>query len=247
LLASVKPASYDPRVPWRHIVSRPSLFEDQRPVFKSKAAVAALTALSLAGGLTGCSRDGDILQTGIITSYSACPPVAVVAPTGDITLFNPENSRDAAAIDVVAHITNVRSTCQEVGDQLVTTTTFQIQGQRRDARGQRDIVLPYFAAVVQGGRNVVAKRVSRVGLSFAEGQQRATAAGTATSQVSRAAATLPEDIRRRLTAERRAGDPSAAIDPLSDPAVRAAVDRASFEMLIGFELTADQLRYNATR
>ena len=212
-------------------------------MFKSKAAVAALVALSLAG----CAREGDILQTGVITSYSACPPVAIVAPMGDITLFNPENSRDAAAIDVVAHITNVRSTCQEVGDQLVTTTSFEVQAQRRDPRGDRDVVLPYFAAVVQGGQNVVAKRVSRVGLRFPEGQVRATTTGTATSQVSRAAATLPDDIRRRLTAERRSGDQSAAIDPLSDPAVRAALDRASFELLIGFDLTADQLRYNATR
>ena len=28
-----------------------------------------------------------------------------------------------------------------------------------------------------------------------------------------------------------AGDPDAAVDPLSDPAVRAAVQRATFEML----------------
>ncbi len=210
---------------------------------KSKAAIAALISLSL----VGCARQGDILPTGVITSYSACPPVAVVAPMGDVTLFNPENSRDAAAIDVVAHITNVRSNCQEVGDQLVTTTTFEIQAQRRDPRGVREVVLPYFASVVQGGANVIAKRVSRVGLRFPEGQARATTSGTATSQVSRAAATLPDDIRRRLTAERRTGDAAAAIDPLSDPAVRAAVTRASFEMLIGFDLTPDQLRYNATR
>jgi len=50
-----------------------------------------------------------------------------------------------------------------------------------------------------------------------------------------------------LTARRKAGDPSAAIDPLSDPGVRAAVQRATFEHLIGFQLTDAQLRYNATR
>lgn len=210
---------------------------------KSKAALAAIISLSL----VGCAREGDILQAGIVTSYSACPPVAVVAPMGDVTLFNPAGSTDAAAIDLVAHITNVRSNCQEVGDQLVTTTTFDVQAQRRDQRGPREVVLPYFAAVVQGGGNVVAKRVSRVGLRFAEGQLRATTSGTATSQVQRAAATLPADIRQQLTRERRPGDASAAVDPLTDPAVRAAVTRASFEMLIGFDLTPDQLRYNATR
>jgi hypothetical protein len=29
--------------------------------------------------------------------------------------------------------------------------------------------------------------------------------------------------------------------------VRAAVERAPFELLVGFELTPEQLRYNATR
>ena len=63
----------------------------------------------------------------------------------------------------------------------------------------------------------------------------------------RSAATLPEDIRRQITRERRPGDADAAVDPMADPAVRAAVERARFEVLLGFQLTPDQLRYNATR
>ena len=50
-----------------------------------------------------------------------------------------------------------------------------------------------------------------------------------------------------LTRERKAGEAEAAIDPLTDPAVRAAVAAATFEHLVGFQLTQDQLRYNATR
>jgi hypothetical protein len=108
-------------------------------------------------------------------------------------------------------------------------------------------VLPYFATVVQGGTNVVSKRLGQVALSFAEGQYRASTSGTASSQVLRSAATLPEDIRRQITRERKPGDADAALDPLADPAVRAAVTRASFEFLIGFQLTSEQLSYNATR
>ena len=37
-----------------------------------------------------------------------------------------------------------------------------------------------------------------------------------------AAATLPANVREILTRKRRAGDPEAAVDPLSDPGVRAA-------------------------
>jgi len=212
-------------------------------LFPSKAAAAALLAL----GLFGCRHEGDIMATGILTSYTACPPVAIAAPAGDVTLFNPASSRDSSAIDVVAQITNVRSTCDDTGEFINTQITFDVQARRRDGQGARDVILPYFVSVVQGNTNVVAKRVSQVGLHFAEGEIRTSTSATASSQVLRSAATLPDDVRRQITRERRAGDPNAAVDPMADPAVRAAVDRARFEVLLGFQLDPDQLRYNATR
>lgn len=212
-------------------------------MFKRKAAVAALIPALLAG----CSTEGQITEQGVIVTRTACPVVAIPAATGDITLFNPEGSRDASAIDVVANITNVRSTCDETGANIVSTVTFDVQAQRRDARGARDVVLPYFAAVVQGGTVIQSKSISRVGVHFADGQLRAQTRGTGTASVNRAAATLPDDIRRQITRERKAGDPDAAVDPLSDPTVRDAVRRVTFELLVGFQLSQEQLAYNATR
>ena len=214
-------------------------------LFTSKAAAAVF----LTFGLAACAREGDIQQTGILTSYTACPPVAIVAPAGDVTLFDPANSTDASAIDVVANITNVRSTCTgaEAGDNIITEVTFDVQARRRDNHGARTVTVPYFATVVQGSSNIVAKRVRQVTLTFADGAYRTSTTGAATSRVLRSAATLPDDIRRQITRERRPGAPDAAIDPMADPAVRAAVDRAHFEVLLGFELTPEQLRYNATR
>ena len=58
-------------------------------LFTPKAAAAVLLTL----GLLGCAREGDIYQTGILTSYTACPAVAIPAPAGDVTLFNPPASR----------------------------------------------------------------------------------------------------------------------------------------------------------
>jgi hypothetical protein len=212
-------------------------------VINPKVALPALLSLAL----LGCSREGELTSAGILTTRTACPAVAIPAATGDVTLFNSPASRDASAIDVVAHITNVRSTCDETGEYIVTNTTFEVHGQRRDPRGARQVVLPYFAAVVQGGTNVVSKRLGQVGLNFAEGQYRASTSATASSQVLRSAATLPEDIRRQITRERKPGDADAALDPLADPAVRTAVTRATFEFLVGFQLTQEQLSYNATR
>ncbi len=208
-----------------------------------KVAVSALVSLAL----LGCSREGELTTAGIITTRTACPAVAIPAATNDITLFNPATSRDASAIDVVAHITNVRSTCDESGEYIVSNATFEVHGQRRDPRGEREVVLPYFGVVVQGGTNVVSKRLGRVALRFADGQYRASTSGTATAQVLRSAATLPDDIRRQITRVRKPGDADAALDPMADPAVRTAVTRATFEFLVGFQLTQEQLAYNATR
>jgi hypothetical protein len=213
-------------------------------VFKSKAALAALIPL----GLAACSTpNGQITDTGITATRSACPAVAIPAATGDITLFNPEGSRDASAIDVVANITNLRSTCDESGESIVTRLTFDIQAQRRNGRGARDVVLPYFVVSVQGGTQVQSKSVTRVVLRFADGALRAASSGSATGSVTRAAVTLPAEIREQITRRRKPGDPSAAIDPMADPAVREAVRKATFEMLVGFQLTQEQLAYNATR
>ena len=197
--------------------------------------------------LPACSRQGSIVDGGILTFRSACPQVAIPAGTGDITLFNPPSSIAAAAIDVTATITNLRSTCQEAGEEIVSTATFQVVGQRRDAGPARQVVLPYFDVVVRAGDQVVAKQVWRVALNFEAGQTRASTSGQATARVHRSAAALPAEVERQLSRQRRPGDRDAAVDPLTDPAVRTAVANATFEQLIGFQLTQDQLRYNVTR
>jgi len=206
-----------------------------------------LIALALVLLASGCSREGEITNGGIYITRSACPQVGVPAATGDITLFNPANRTDADAIDVSAAITNVRASCDETGANVISTVTFDVVATRRDVTAQRTVVLPYFDVAMQAGTQVVAKRVGNVALNFAAGSQKAQTTGQATIQVARGAATLPEDVRHELTRERKASDPDAAIDPLTNPTVRDAVAKASFEHLVGFQLTQQQLQYNATR
>ena len=211
----------------------------------------ALLAVTIAAAaLAGCQSEGDIVieqGVGITALRSVCPAVGVPDFTGNVTLFRPADARTADAIDVVAALTNVRSTCDDSGTEVVSTATFDVLAQRRDTRGARSVTLPYYSTVVRGGSAVVAKRLGSITLTFADGQDRTFASGTAGAVVDRAAATLPEDIRRRITARRRAGDAEAAVDPLNEPEVQTAIARASFELLVGFQLTEDQLAYNATR
>ena len=107
--------------------------------------------------------------------------------------------------------------------------------------------LPNFVTVMRGGTAVTSKRIGTVTLSFAPGQERAQARAQAGAYVDKAEATLPEDIRRRILRKRKAGAEDAAVDPLAQPDVKAALARASFEVLVGFQLTDAQLAYNATR
>ncbi|ABF52853.1 hypothetical protein [Sphingopyxis alaskensis] len=200
--------------------------------------------------VAGCARDNEIELAGgvgITATRTACPAVAVPLHTGDITLFDPQTSRDARAIDVVATITNVTSQCNDSGDKVYQLANFDVVATRRDAGPARTVTLPYYATVLQGGTAVVAKRLGNVAVTFAEGQTRGTGRAQASAYVDRAAATLPADIQERITRKRRPGDQDAAIDPLSLPEVRAAVQRASFELLVGFQLTQEQLEYNVRR
>ena len=109
------------------------------------------------------------------------------------------------------------------------------------------MTLPYFVTVLRGGSAVVSKRVGSVTINFADGQERAQASGSASAYVDKAEASLPAEIREQITRKRKAGDADAAVDPLSRPEVKAAVTRATFEVLVGFQLGQDQLTYNATR
>ena len=212
-----------------------------------KLRLAALLAATL---LAGCRHAGDLTAEnggGIWAVRSPCPLVGVPAGTGDITLFNPPESTDSRAIDVTATITDVRATCQDAGADVISTATFTVVALRRDAGPARQVLLPYFDVALRGGTDVAAKQVGQLALNFKAGGVHAWTRVQATVRVNRGAATLPDNVRRILTQPRKAGEAEAATDPLADPAVRTAVANATFEHLVGFQMSRDQLKYNATR
>jgi hypothetical protein len=210
----------------------------------------ALSGLAALAVLGGCASEGELVLNegvGITAVLSTCPSVGIPDYTGDITTFRAGDDRSSASLDVSAAMTGLRASCNDGGEQVYSEAQFEVHARRSDARGARTVALPYFVTVLRGGSAVVSKRVGTVSLNFADGQERATASARAGAFVTRSEAALPDDIREKITRRRRPGDPEAALDPLADPEVKAAIARTRFEMLVGFQLTEEQLKYNVTR
>lgn len=208
-----------------------------------------LMALAALAAVSACSNKGELVidqGVGIASVLTLCPAVGIPDYTGDITTFRGDD-RTVAGLDMSAAMTDLRSVCNDTADKVYSEASFTVNARRTDTRGARTVQVPYFVTVLRGGSAVVSKRVGTVTLAFADGQERATGTAKAGAFINRADAALPDDIREKITRRRRAGDEEAALDPLADPEVKAAIARTRFEMLVGFQLTEDQLRYNATR
>ena len=219
-------------------------------MFQRPIRPALLLPLAAALALAGCAKQGELVigeAVGISALRTKCPAVGIPDYTGDITLFRQGGQQLASDIDVSANITNLRSTCNDTGPKVYSEANLDVFARRTDTRGSRQVSLPYFVTVLRGGSAVVTKQLGTVTIFFADGQERAKGSAKAGAYVEAAEASLPQEIREQITRRRKAGDPDAAVDPLSDPAVRAAVQRATFEMLVGFNLTQQQLAYNVTR
>ncbi len=196
----------------------------------------ALVASTLA--LAACAHNP------LKVSRSQCPAVAIPAYAGSITAFDPPQSRNADAIDFTAQLTELQDNCMDGADYLTTDVTYRVTAQRRQAGPARDVYLPIFVAMAQGGNVLVSKQQTGVLLKFAAGSLRAEADGGARARVARAAVTLPADIEDRLTRKRQPDAEDSLIDPMSEPRVKAAVRAATFEVLVGFQLDDPALAYN---
>ncbi|MHB9880040.1 hypothetical protein ACSMXM_10290 [Pacificimonas sp. ICDLI1SI03] len=203
--------------------------------------------LLIPAALLGALAIGGCNPNPLQVARSACPAVGILGYTGDTTLFSPEDSRDASAIDVTATITNLRAQCYSENGRIISQASYDVLATRTIADEERTVTLPVFSAVMRAGDQIVSKEVGSVAVTFPAGAQRAQTSATARGDISEAAATLPEAINQEIDKRREPGDPDAAVDPLSRPEVRDAVRDASFELLVGFNLDERALAYNVAK
>lgn len=197
------------------------------------AGLAATTVL-----LAACSTNP------LLVRRSQCPAVAVPVYAGSLTRFDPPQSRDADAIDLVAQLVDVAGRCDDSAERIVSDVSFTVLARRQHAAEAREVHLPLFVALVQGGNVLVSKQQTGVTLRFAAGQSRAEAQGMARADVARSETALPADVQARLSQKRRPNRRESLVDPMADPEVRAAIRTATFEVLVGFQLEDADFAYN---
>ena len=143
----------------------------------------------------------------------AAEPV-ILKQTGQHTEYEPDAADSPLVVQLSgetilepAIAAGIAAAVEQQGAATDDSVTFTVAARRTDTRGARTVTVPYFVTVLRGGTAVVSKRVANVTLTFADGQERATATGQGGAYVDRAEATLPADIRKRITRKRKAGDP----------------------------------------
>ena len=133
-------------------------------LFKSQTAAAVLLSLAL----FGCAREGDIIQTGILTTYTACPPVRDPGAGGRLTC----STRPAAATPTRSTSSPTSPTCAAPATRPANISSpGNLRGQRpaprqsRRPRGRAAL----FRRRRSGRRQCRRQARSRVGLRFEDG------------------------------------------------------------------------------
>jgi len=171
---------------------------------KRTASAIGLSALLLAG----CSS-GDASMSAL------CPTGGIVPDANVLVQFRDGPGRDVTDVLVQGQVVDMRITCEYAkGRNAKPAVTLDLQiafaAERGPAERTRKASLPYFVAIVDGERNIVAKETFRADFEWPDNRPR-------TGRVDQWEPHIP---------------------------LKSNFDGPSFQILVGFQLTADQVAWN---
>ena len=164
--------------------------------------------------LAGCGIFGRQVDLGLSPEMAQkCPPVGIVAYTGEMTRFT-GNSRDASAVVDRGAIGSLTVVCQDTEDEtaLVARISFDISAMRGPANRTGTAEFPFFVTVTRGNEAVLDKNLY-----------------TSTHQFGGQSTSVQREM---VTAWVPLGEGGRILNT---------------EILIGFQLTKDELAYNVSR
>jgi hypothetical protein len=119
------------------------------------------TVVAAAFALAGCGLFGGQVNLELSEEMKQkCPPVGIVAYTGELTRFV-GNSRDASAVDFRATLGKLNVTCRDSADKqgLFADITFEISATKGPASTSNSVEIPFFVNVSRGSDAVLEKNM----------------------------------------------------------------------------------------
>ncbi len=166
-------------------------------------------AIGLAAALlAGCSSGEEAVS-------ALCPTGGIVPDANLIVLFRDGPGRDVTDVLVQGQVVDMKITCEYAkGRNARPAVTLDLQiafaAERGPAERTRKASLPYFVAIVDGERNIVAKENFNADFEWTDNRPR-------TGRVDQWEPRIP---------------------------LRSNFDGPSFQVLVGFQLTAEQVAWN---
>ncbi|MGE0667289.1 MAG: hypothetical protein AB7O49_12090 [Sphingomonadales bacterium] len=131
--------------------------------------VAAVAVGALA--LSGCGLFGGKVDMGMSEAMKQhCPPVGIVAYTGQVTRFAGDG-RQSGDVALRAEVTNLKLSCGSPEDKtrVDAKVTFDIVGERGPASTEPSATVRYFVALADENQKILKKDVYETTLAFSTG------------------------------------------------------------------------------
>ncbi len=168
----------------------------------------AFLALLLAAPIAGCTSQQD-------ATSALCPSGGIVPDANVLVQFRDGPGRDVTDVIVQGQVVDMRIACEYAkGRNARPAVTLDLQiafaAERGPAERTRKASLPYFVAIVDGERNIVAKENFSADFEWTDNRPR-------TGRVDQWEPYIP---------------------------LKSNFDGPSFQVLVGFQLTAEQVAWN---
>lgn len=121
-----------------------------------------------AAALSGCGLFGGKVDMSMSEAMKQhCPPVGIVAYTGQVTRFAGAG-RAASDVALRAEVTNLKVTCTSPKDRTSVSAriTFDLVGERGPASSDSGATVRYFVALADSNQKILKKDVYETSLSF---------------------------------------------------------------------------------
>jgi hypothetical protein len=160
---------------------------------------------------------------------TSCPALSVPKHTGSLTRFSQAGRFDTQDVRLVATIVQLSDTCIENANGVNTAVSFTISAVRPTKGAADSVQLPYFITVVKDGETLIAKQVYGTSLEFADGATSGSVRQVVT--VKTPEVPLPPKPKKNNEIDEFAPPPKPAV----------------YEILVGFQLTNDDVVYNISK